>query len=122
VTHLFKILLLALMTLRFAVPAGFMLAPADGDGLTVVVCTSSGLKLLSVDSEGNPKPADNGGPADQALCAFSTAAALVADTGHTAVAAPIDYISIAFVRPDIALRDAARSRPYLARAPPVGLA
>lgn len=75
--------LLAVLALRSLLPVGYMVQAshaADGSAFEIVICTSAGAKLLTVDTDGKrapskPQHVDNG------LCPFaaSGAAALAAE-------------------------------------------
>lgn len=83
------LVLLAVLALRSLLPVGYMVQAAhaaDGSSFEIVICTSSGTKLLTVDADGKPAPSkpqhvDNG------LCPFaaSGAAALAAAEPKTLV-------------------------------------
>lgn len=81
-TRVVTFVLLAVLALRSLLPVGYMVQAAhaaDGAFFGIVICTSAGTKLLTVDADGKPAPAkpqhvDNG------VCPFaaSSAAALAA--------------------------------------------
>jgi hypothetical protein len=92
------VLLLLVLAMRALLPAGFMVQAANaGDGsFDIVICTSGGQRVLTVDADGSPlpaKPYHN----DQGVCAFAAAgaAALMTDApqalAHAAVYAAATY-------------------------------
>lgn len=93
-----NVVLLLVLALRALLPTGFMLQPAHaGDGsFEIVICTSAGQQVMTVDADGAPLPAKPH-HAEHGLCAFAAAgaAALVTDAPqalvHTAVYAAATY-------------------------------
>lgn len=74
-----RLILLIVVALRSLVPAGFMLqdSEASAGSFEIVVCTSSGTKLLSFDDNGAPvTPASKSQPLEQGICPFAGVVAL----------------------------------------------
>jgi hypothetical protein len=71
------LVLLAVLALRSLLPVGYMVQAAhaaEGASFEIVICTSTGTKLLTVDADGKPAPSkpqhvDNG------LCPFAASGA-----------------------------------------------
>jgi hypothetical protein len=91
--------LLVVLALRSLLPVGYMVQAADisdGSPFEIVICTSSGTKILAVDADGKqvpskPQHVDNG------LCPFaaSGAAALASAEPKTLVGAA-EYASVTY--------------------------
>lgn len=71
------LMLLAVLALRSLLPVGYMVQPSQASegSFEIVICTSSGTKLMTVDADGKPAPStpqhvDNG------LCPFAAAGAV----------------------------------------------
>jgi hypothetical protein len=92
-----SVVLLLVLAVRALLPAGFMVQAANaGDGsFDIVICTSTGQKVLHVDADGTPLPAKPQ-PSDNGVCAFATAGAAALTLAapalvHTAVYAAATY-------------------------------
>lgn len=72
--HITAVLLLVLCA-RSLLPAGFMVQAAHGSDrlFEVVICTSSGMKLVSLDHDGDPASPAKPQSVDAGLCAFAAA-------------------------------------------------
>ncbi len=93
------LLLLFALALRSLVPVGFMLAAsssADGGALQVVICSGTGEKLMSVDTDGKPLPAKPH-HLDSNLCPYAAAgAAAVAAALPAPLVAEARYAAIVY--------------------------
>lgn len=107
------------VTIRALVPAGFMLSSTSfGNGvMTVVICTSSGLKLMHLDSDGKPAAPTEHAMAD-APCTYGPPTIVVTDFEPVNVAIERRTIKIAHDQ-FVAFTSTHRHRPFrLAREPP----
>lgn len=91
------IVLLAVLALRSLLPAGFMVQAAEASGaFEIVICTSSGTKLLTVDADGKtvpskPQHVDNG------LCPFAAAGAVaLAASEPKSLAGEAEYAAVTY--------------------------
>ena len=66
------LILLIAIAIRALLPPGFMLAPADdgANGFQVVICTSQGMKLVTLDENGKPVEQRDGPLADSTACVY----------------------------------------------------
>lgn len=59
--RLLSVLIITVLALGGLVPAGFMLSPSgDGSGLSVVICSTEGVRTISLDDKGQPGQHKNG--------------------------------------------------------------
>lgn len=93
-----NLVLLAVLALRSLLPAGYMVQAADASGSSfeIAICTSAGLKLMTVDSDGTapqPKPqhVDNG------LCPFAAAGAVaLASAAPASLVGEAEYAAVTY--------------------------
>ena len=103
------------------IPAGFMLARAQGsDGVTVVICTGSGPQTVVIDSDGQQIP-DNQKNANK-RCDYATSGALaLAGDPPLRLAAEVRYAAIVYRVERQAFRSTPKPGAVSARGPPVEL-
>jgi hypothetical protein len=113
------VLLLAVLALRSLLPAGFMVQAAEAPGtLEIVICTSSGTKLISVDADGTSAPSkpqhvDNG------LCPFASAgAAALAAAEPKSLAGEIEYAAVTYALAVALFAETPKPGATSARGPP----
>ena len=100
--HITALLLLVLCA-RSLLPAGFMVQAAHGSDrlFEVVICTSAGTTLVTLDDDGNPAAPAKSQSVDAGLCAFAAAggAALVTEAvpslDHQAIYSAATYTLVA---------------------------
>ncbi|MFA5952800.1 MAG: DUF2946 family protein [Hyphomicrobium sp.] len=83
---------------RSLVPVGFMVAPAsaDGQGLTIVICTGHGPERLLLDQDGKPVQQDKRSGA-AATCPFAAAGALaLSDSEPPLLATEVRYAAVSY--------------------------
>jgi hypothetical protein len=75
------------LAVRALIPAGFMLAPADGaDQLSIVICTGHGAMTVPSSGDGDPNAPDQG--QDTGLCPFAASLAVSKAIAVFILAAP----------------------------------
>lgn len=93
-----SVLLLMVLCARSLLPTGFMVqaaAPDSGDMLEVVICTGSGLQLVSLD-EDKPAPSKSQ-HVEPGLCAFAAAAAAaIPVAGPPSLAQAADFAAVTY--------------------------
>jgi hypothetical protein len=115
-----NIVLLAVLALRSLLPTGFMVqASHDGNlPFEVVICTSSGMKLVTMDDEGKPAPSkpqhvDNG------LCPFAASgAAAVAAAEDRSLARTVTYAAVTYTLAAALFAETPKPGATSARGPP----
>lgn len=113
------VFLLAVLAVRSLLPVGYMVQAADATGtLEIVICTSSGTKLLTVDADGTSVPAkpqhvDNG------LCPFASAgAAALAAAVPTSLAGEAEYAAVTYTLAVALFAETPKPGATSARGPP----
>jgi len=116
------IVLLAVLALRSLLPAGYMLqsaSAAEGLGLEIVICASSGARLLAVDDENkpvSPKPQH----ADTALCPYAASgAAAVAAAESKPVVCQVEYAAVTYTLAVALFAETPKPGAVSARGPPL---
>lgn len=116
-----NLILLAVLAVRSLLPAGFMVQAAHASDRTfdIVICTSTGTKLLSVDADGTPAPAkpqhvDNG------LCPFAAAGAtaLAAAAPDESLAGAAEYAAVTYTLAVALFSETPKPGAASARGPP----
>ena len=115
-----NIVLLAVLALRSLLPAGFMVqATHHGDlPFEVVICTSSGMKLVTLDDEGRKAPSkpqhvDNG------LCLFAASgAAAVVSADDRSLARTVAYSAVTYTLAAALFAETPKPGATSARGPP----
>lgn len=112
---------LFVLFLNALLPAGYMPGARAEDGsFTIVICSASGLKTLTLDAAGNPITHDENGTADTAGCLYWTATAhyiAAPEITLTAMALPVAASPRAPQAHDVVLPPAI-GPPLGAQAPP----
>lgn len=113
------VFLLLVVALRSLLPMGFMVQAASADGsLEIVICTSAGQKLLSVDhdepsSPQKPQHVENG------ICPFgSTGAAALAEAASQSLASEAEYAAITYTLAVALFSETPKPGATSARGPP----
>lgn len=119
---LVTIVLLAVLALRSLLPAGYMVQAAhasEGSPFEIVICTSTGTKLLTVDGDAPASPAkpqhiDNG------LCPFAAAgaAALAAAAPDESLASEAEYAAVTYTLAVALFAETPKPGATSARGPP----
>jgi len=94
-----NMILLLVLAARSLLPAGFMLQASDASAgsFEIVICTSSGTKLMTVDANGDPVPTSNSQHLEKGLCAFaSTGAAALASAEPLSLAGQVEYAAVTY--------------------------
>lgn len=114
------VVLLALLAIRSLLPTGYMLQVADtsGGSVEIVICTSTGTQLLTVDADGKPAPSkpqhvDNG------LCPFAASgAAAIAAAGPKPLVREAVYASVTYTLAVALFAETPKPGAASARGPP----
>lgn len=103
------------------IPAGFMLARAQGsDEVTIVICTGSGPQTILIDSDGQQVP-DHEKRASK-RCDFATSGAVaLTDAAPPRLAAEVRYVAVVYRVQRQAFRDTPKPGAVSARGPPLEL-
>lgn len=115
-----NIVLLAVLAVRSLLPAGFMVQAAHAGDLPfeVVICTSSGMKLVSTDDEGKQAPSkpqhvDNG------LCPFAASgAAAVISADDRSLSRTVTYSAVTYTLAAALFAETPKPGATSARGPP----
>ncbi|MBR2536479.1 MAG: hypothetical protein IKE66_10450 [Hyphomicrobium sp.] len=95
-----NIVLLVVLAVRSLLPSGFMLqAAADSSGkLEVVICTGSGIKMMTVDENGAPSQLPpRSQHLDHGLCPYAGAGGMtLASADFTGVAGHVEYAAVTY--------------------------
>lgn len=116
----FNILLVIVLALRSLLPAGFMVQASDAaDGaLQIVICTSAGERLLSVDGDGKA-PAPKPHHADSGLCPFASAgAAALAAAAPQSLASEAEFAAVTYTLAAALFAETPKPGATSARGPP----
>jgi hypothetical protein len=110
-----SLLLLALF-MRALVPAGFMLAPSQGEShnLTVVICTVHGSQAITVDEDGNPKRPN----ASHDTCPFAASALPGIVSEPAGLVAEVKYAAVTYTLTRLQFTLTPRPSATSARGPP----
>lgn len=119
--RLIKLLCAFALAVNALIPAGYMLARAQGsDEVTVVICTGSGPQKILIDSNGQQIP-DHQKSASK-RCDFATSGAVaLTDAPPARLAAQVRYVAVVYRVQRQALRDAPKTGAVSARGPPLEL-
>lgn len=114
-----NIVLLAMLALRSLLPAGYMVQAAEASGaFEIVICTSSGTKLITVEGDGTsvpskPQHVDNG------LCPFAAAgAAALAAAEPRSLAREAEYAAVTYTLAFALFAETPKPGAASARGPP----
>lgn len=116
-----NLLLFLVVALRSLLPVGFMVQAADsaaGGGLEIVICTSSGMKALSLDAD---LPAQPSKPQhlDHGLCPFSSAGtAALAEAGPQALVRAVEFAAVTYTLKVSQFAETPKPGAVSARGPP----
>jgi hypothetical protein len=110
-----SLVLLALLV-RALVPAGFMLAPAQGDpsGLSVVICSAQGPQAIVLDEDGNQSQPK----ASHDVCPFAASVLPGFVSEPTEVVAQVEFASVAYRLARLQFSATPRPSAASARGPP----
>jgi hypothetical protein len=114
------IILLAVLALRSLLPAGYMVQAADASkgSFEIVICTSTGQKLMTVDADGSsvpskPQHVDNG------LCPFAAAgAAALAAAEPKSLVGEAEYAAVTYTLAVAQFAETPKPGAISARGPP----
>lgn len=118
------VFLLAVLVLRSLLPHGYMVQAADaasGGKFEIVICTSDGLRLLSVNEDGTgapqkPQHVENG------ICPFASAgAAALASAAPQSLAREAEYAAITYALAVALFAETPKPGATSARGPPLQL-
>ncbi len=113
------IVLLAMLALRSLLPAGYMVqAAAHSGALEMVICTSTGQKLISAETDGAPAP--SGTPsAEPGLCPFAASgAAALAAAEPMPLVGEAEYAAVTYTLAVAAFAETPKPGATSARGPP----
>lgn len=117
------VLLLAVLALRSLLPAGYMVQAAEASegALEIVICTSTGLKHITIDADGeapNPKPQYF----DDGLCPFASGgASALADAAPRSLAREAEYAAVTYTLAAALFAETPKPGAVSARGPPSAL-
>lgn len=114
-----NIILLAVLALRSLLPAGYMVQAAEASGaFEIVICTSAGLKLMTVGDDGTaplPKPQH----VDTGLCPFAAAgAAALAAAASGRLVREAEYAAVTYTLAAALFAESPKPGAASARGPP----
>lgn len=114
--------LVLVLAVRSLLPSGFMLQADAGDGsFEIVICTSSGLKQITVDADGAPLPSKPQ-HVDHGLCAFAAAgAAAVISDPPPSLAGAVEHASTTYTLAVALFTETPKPGATSARGPPSSL-
>lgn len=117
------VLLLAVLALRSLLPAGYMVQAGEASegALEIVICTSTGLKHVSVSEDGTappPKPQH----IDDGLCPFASGgAAALAQAAPHSLASEAEYAALTYTLAAALFAETPKPGAVSARGPPSAL-
>lgn len=117
-------LLLLVLAVRSLLPVGYMLqSPGVPSGsFEIVICTSAGMKLLSIHDSGSPEqPEPDVQRVDHGLCPFAASAIMTAATELPRLAVEVVYAAVAYSAAVAQFAETPRPRATSARGPPTEL-
>lgn len=113
-------ILLVVLALRALLPAGYMVqaASASEGTLDIVICTSAGLKLMTVDADGTA-PAPKPQHVDSGLCPFASGgAAALAEAAPQSLASEAEYAAVTYTLAAALFAETPKPGATSARGPP----
>jgi hypothetical protein len=93
------VILLLVLAARSLLPTGFMLQASDASAgsFEIVICTSSGTKMMTVDENGTPVPTSKSQHLEKGLCPFAAAGVLaLATTEPLSLAGQVQYAAVTY--------------------------
>lgn len=117
-----NIIVLLVLALRSLLPAGYMVQAADassGSSFDIVICTSSGTKLMTVGEDGTPVPASKSQHLEKGLCAFAAAGAVAlnAEPPHS-LASEAEFAAVTYTLAAALFAETPKPGATSARGPP----
>ncbi|MCC7252413.1 DUF2946 family protein [Hyphomicrobium sp.] len=115
-----NLILLAVLALRSLLPAGYMVQAADASkgSFEIVICTSTGQKLVSLDGDGTA-PASKPQHVESGLCPFAAAgAAALAAAAPESLATAAEYAAVTYPRAVALFAETPKPGAQSARGPP----
>lgn len=114
-----KVVLLAVLALRSLLPAGFMVQAAQASDLPfeIVICTSSGSKLMRITDDGTA-PTHKSQAVGDGLCPFATAVAAVFADVPRSLADEAQYAAVTYVLASAQFAETPKPGAASARGPP----
>ncbi len=118
------LLLLAVLALRILLPVGYMVQAAeaaDAGAFEIVICTSTGLKHVTVDEDGKaPQPKSQS--VDNGLCPFASGgAAAFADAAPYSLSSEAEYAAVTYTLAAALFAETPKPGATSARGPPSAL-
>jgi hypothetical protein len=116
----FTVLLLFVLALRSLLPHGYMVQAADASGgsFEIVICTSAGQQLLTLNDDGKPLP-QKPQHVENGLCPFAAAgAAALAEAAPLSLAREAEYASVAYTMAVALFSETPKPGATSARGPP----
>ena len=96
----FNVILLLVLAVRSLLPAGFMLQAPDASARSfeIVICTSTGTKLITVDATGAPvHPASKSQHLEHGLCPYAGAGAVaLSDAEPLSLSGQVEYAAVTY--------------------------
>jgi hypothetical protein len=118
VRRLLSTIVVLAFALRSVVPVGFMLAPAAGGDLTVVICTGHGPATATLTADGKLAPAKPK-PGDHGLCAYASVGGVALSEPVSAPSAlGLEFSELTFKPTHDLIRALPRAGGTSARGPP----
>jgi hypothetical protein len=116
-----NLVLFLVVALRSLLPVGFMVQAADaasGGSFEIVICTSSGTKVLALDADGAPQPSKQQ-HMDHGLCPFSSAgAAALAEAGPQPLVRTVAFAAVTYTLAAAQFAETPKPGAVSARGPP----
>lgn len=116
-----NIILLLVLALRSLLPTGYMVQTSDASAgsFEIVICTGSGLTLMTLDEDGKPVPASKSQHLEKGLCAFAAAGAVAlnAEPPHS-LAREAEFATVTYTLAAALFAETPRPGATSARGPP----
>jgi hypothetical protein len=113
-----NVMLLVVLALRSLLPAGYMVQAAPEGAFEIVICTSAGLQLATLDLDDtgpSPKPSH----ADGTLCPFASGGtAALADAAPQSLASEAQYAAVTYTLAAALFAETPKPGAASARGPP----
>lgn len=118
------VILVLVLAVRSLLPAGFMLQASDASSgkLEVVICTSAGIKHLTLDEGGTPVAPAKSQHLDHGLCPYAGAGALaVTSADSVSLFSQVEYAAVTYVLAVAQFAETPQPGATSARGPPIEL-
>lgn len=115
------VILVLVLAVRSLLPAGFMLQASDASSgkLEVVICTSAGIKHVTLDEGGTPVAPAKSQYLDHGICPYAGAGALaLGSADFLSLATQVEYAAVAYALAVSQFAETPKPGAVSARGPP----